>query len=300
MNLIQFSQELQGLVATHAPQVVAVESGRQRASGWIWDATHVLTVEHVLAGDTSVVTHTGRLQAQLVGALPGLDLALLRVESAMEVVAQQRRPAGDVHPGEVAIALARSSDDGVGVATGVIACRSGPWTSSRGGRAEHFLQPDLQLYPGYSGGPLLDAAGRLLGINTGGLSRYQAITLCVETLTAGVEQMLRGRAEPAYLGVGLQTVKLPAEWGERLQREGGAMVVSLESSSPAARAGVLLGDILTDLDGSVVPGTADVLQQLQQLKPEQLVPSRWIRAGQPREVDITLGQRLRSGAADSD
>jgi S1-C subfamily serine protease len=300
MNLIQFSQELQELVATHARQVVAVESGRQRASGWVWDETHVVTVEHILGGETSVVTHAGRLGAQLVGALPGLDLALLRVESAMEAAAQPKRRASEVHPGEVAIALARSSDDGVGVATGVIACRSGPWTSSRGGRAEHFLQPDLQLYPGYSGGPLLDAAGRLLGINTGGLSRYQAITLCVDTLTAAVEQMQKVRLEPAYLGVGLQTVKLPSDWGDRLQRHGGAMVVSLESSSPAARAGVLLGDILTDLDGSVVPGTADVLQQLQQLKPEQLVPSRWIRAGQAREVDITLGQRPRSGAADSD
>lgn len=301
MNLIQFSEALQQLVATHSPGVVAVESGRQRGSGWIWDSTHVVTVEHVLTnGETSVMTGSGRVQAQIVGTVPGLDLALLRLESAVEVAACARRAAPDIQPGEVAVALARSAEDGVGVAAGVIACRSGAWTSSRGGRAENFLQPDLQLYPGYSGGPLIDAHGRLLGINTRGLSRYQAITLCVDTIAEAVEKIQRGRSEPAYLGVGLQTVQLPPEWEQRLQREAGAMVVSLEGSSPAVRAGVLLGDILTDLDGSLVPGTADVLQQLQQLKPEQVVPSRWIRAGQPWEVDISLGRRPKTGASESD
>ena len=294
MSLLEWSKALRELARRGGYRVVAVQSGRHQASGWIWDATHVVTVEHVLSArtHTQVTTAEGKtLPAQIVGAHPGLDLALLRLETEVEVVATASRHPESVEPGEFALALARSADDGLGVATGVIACRSGAWTSCRGGRAEHFLQADLQLYPGYSGGPLLDAQGHWLGINTRGLSRQQPITLTVDTIRLVVDQLLQGRTQPAYLGVGLQTVQLPPSWAQRWQLDSAAMAISLEATSPAARAGVLLGDILIELAGVETGGTAEVLQELQRLQVGQSVPSKWIRAGQEIEVEIELGRR---------
>lgn len=302
MSLVTFSQELQALVSTHSARVLAVQCGRYAGSAWLWDTTLAVTVEHVIGTgvEVHVASADGPLAARVVATLPGLDLALLRLERELEVRPVPSRVAAEVQPGEFVIALARSAEDGTGVSTGVVACRSGAWTTPRGGRAEHFLQPDLQLYPGYSGGPLLDVTGRFLGLNTRGLSRYQPITLTAETVNQAVEQMLRGQCEPAYLGVGLHSVELPRAFRERFQWEAGAMVVNLEESSPAARAGVLPGDILIQLGEVAVNGTPDVLRELQQLTPGQLLATRWIRAGQLLEVDITTSRRPRSGAQDSD
>lgn len=294
MSLLQWSQNIRDLSRRIGLRVAAVQSGRHQASGWIWDPTHLVTVEHILSGrqETWVVTPEGkRLQAQILGTHPGLDLALLRLESEVEVVEVPTRTSESLEVGEFALAVARSADDGLGVAGGLVACRSGAWTSCRGGRAEQFLQPDLQLYPGYSGGPLVDAEGCFLGINTRGLSRGQAITLTSETVAEVVEQLRTGKHQPAYLGVGLQTVHLPAG----SVRESGAMVVSLEAQSPAGQAGSLLGDILIQLDGVDVGGTAEVLQELQRLQVGQVVTTRWIRAGQEIAFQVELGQRPRAG-----
>jgi S1-C subfamily serine protease len=290
VSLVQWSESIRDLARKGGLRTVAVQAGRHSASGWIWDATHVVTVEHILSPRVDVSVHTAegkQLPAQVVGTHPGLDLALLRLESEVEVSQTSSRPSESLEVGEFALAVARSGEDGLGVAGGLIACRSGAWTSCRGGRAEHFLQPDLQLYPGYSGGPLLDAHGHFLGINTRGLSRGQAITLTSETVSAVVEQLQAGRKEPAYLGTGLQTVHLPEAYGH----ESGAMVVSLEPNSPAGRAGAHLGDILIQLDGVNVAGTQEVLRELHQRQAGQVVNTRWIRAGQEFELQIELGQR---------
>jgi S1-C subfamily serine protease len=301
MNLAEWSRALSELSRRGGYRVVAVQSGRHQASGWIWDATHVVTVEHVLSPRSETLVSTPqnpRLAAQIVGTCPGLDLALLRLESEVEVVATPSRSADRIHPGELALALARSAADGLGVSAGVIACRSGPWTSCRGGRAEHFLQPDLQLYPGYSGGPLIDAEGNWLGINTRGLSRQQPITLTTEAVDQVVQQILQGGHEPAYLGVGLQTVQLPSDWAERWGVESGAMAISLETNSPAAQGGVLLGDILIELAGVATGGTPDVIQELQRLQVGQATPSRWIRAGEEIQLEIELGRRPAGGGCE--
>lgn len=302
MSLAQFSQQLQSLVSTHSARVLAVNCSRYSGSAWLWDPVHAVTVEHVvgMGGQVQVTGPDGSLPARVVGTLPGLDLALLRLQSELPLPDSEHRSVGTVQPGELVLALARSAEDGVGVASGVVACRSGAWSTCRGGQAEYFLQPDLQLYPGYSGGPLLDVEGRFLGINTRALSRYQPVTLPSDTVTQAVEQMLRGRPEPAYLGVGLHGVQLPRPYQERFGWESGAMVVNLEEESPATRAGVLPGDILVELGEARIGGTPDALRELQLLKPGQSVPTRWIRAGQLWEVDITTTRRPTTGAQESD
>lgn len=290
MQLADWNGQVRELVARVAPRVVAVHSGRQRASGWLFDESHVVTVEHALDGSGQVYFGDGSERtSQLVGSSAGLDLAVLRLDSPVEAPAFSALSASELEPGDWVLALARSADEGIGVAQGVVACRSGSWQSCRGGQGEHFLQPDLRLYPGYSGGPLVDAQGNWLGINTVGLSRFQPVTLDVSTVSREVAQIIQGRPEPGYLGVGLHTVDWDGD---------AAMVVRLVAESPAAQAGVLLGDILLELDGQRAGGTAEVFRRLQTLEAGQRVNSRWIRAGQEREAVLQLGHRPLRGAAD--
>lgn len=301
MSMVAWSKELKELAARAGSRVVAVTSGRGRASGWLWDATHVLTVEHALQRgcEVQVTTADGVVAAQVVGTRPGVDLALLRLERELPLGEFSWRAASEVDPGELVVALARSPEDGLGVSLGVVACRSGGWTTCRGGQLEQFLQPDLNLYPGYSGGPLVDVEGRILGLNTRGLSRHQPVTLTLDALEAAVEGILTARDEPAYLGAGLQSVRFPAAWEESLGHVGGAMVISLEKRSPAGDAGVMLGDILVELAGVDTPGTPQVLETLYSLKAGQQASSRWVRAGALQDIELQLGRRPSTGEEES-
>ena len=287
MDIPEWSMRGARLAQQVAPRVVAVQCGRNQASGWLWNSTHVVTVEHVIHDAPLQVTLAdGRqLAAQTVGLEEGLDLALLCLEEEVDIAVDPgARPARSLLPGEWVMALARSASDGLGVATGVLSCASGPWTSCRGGEGLHFVQPDLNLYPGFSGGALIDAAGGWIGLNTRGLSRYQPITLSVADVQQVIERLLKGPEQQAYLGVGLHSVEVT-------QGRSGAMIVSLEPDSPAARAGLLQGDILLSLASHDTPGTPALLGVLKQLSPGQQVEVAGIRAGTPERWQVELGQR---------
>lgn len=288
MNIPEWSRRGAQLAAQTAEKVVAIQSGKNHASGWLYSSTQVVSVEHILVRDSphQVFLPDGRsLAAQTLAVDEGLDLALLVLEE--EVALPEPivgRPAESLLPGEWVMAVARSASDGLGVAAGVLSCASGPWTSCRGGQAQHFIQPDLNLYPGFSGGPLIDAQGRWIGLNTRGLSRYQPITLSLADVQDVLQRLQSGPRGTAYLGLGLHGVELSAELV-------GAMVVNLDPDSPAARAGMLLGDILLRIDGVDTPGTAPVLALLKQLSPGLQVEVEGVRAGTSIRWIVELAER---------
>jgi len=288
MNIPEWSRRGALLATQTAERVVAIQSGKNQASGWLYSPTQVVTVEHILVRDCphQVWLPDGRsLACQTLGVDEGLDLALLVLEE--EVALPEpivRRTAESLLPGEWVMAVARSASDGVGVAAGVLSCASGPWSSCRGGQAQHFIQPDLNLYPGFSGGPLIDAEGRWIGINTRGLSRYQPITLGIDDVEAVIRQLQTGPRATAYLGLGLHSVELHSDLC-------GAMVVSLDPDSPASQAGMLLGDILLRIDGKDTPGTAPLLALLKQLSPGLRVEVEGIRGGTSIRWNVELAER---------
>jgi S1-C subfamily serine protease len=160
-----------------------------------------------------------------------------------------------------------------------------------------LIRPDVTLYPGFSGGALVDVRGRIMGINTSG-PRSTVLTIPPPTVNRVVGQLLeRGRIARGYLGLGMQPVRLPESLKRTLNltRPGGVIIVAVESDSPAERAGLLIGDVLVALDGVPIGDTADVQALLGPERVGAAVVASMIRAGLLAERTIVVGERPQRG-----
>ena len=277
------------------PSVVRVNGRRRRSgSGVVYAPNTVLTASHVLEReeDLTVDTLDGRtLLAEFVGRDPSTDLAVLRVEG-LDVDAA--RPAeGDARIGQLALAVGNPGrSDGPRASLGVVSAVGGPTRMWRGPRLERYIQTDATPYPGFSGGPLIDARGDVLGIMTTGLARGMALAVPAE-LAWRVAKTLeeRGSVKRGYLGILSQPVRLPD--GERLglTQRGGLLVVGVEDGSPAGRGGLIIGDILATLDGQPVEDTEDLLVLLTGERVGRNVPVKVVRGGELQSLEITVGER---------
>jgi S1-C subfamily serine protease len=148
------------------------------------------------------------------------------------------------------------------------------------------------MYPGFSGGPLLNAAGEVVGMNTSGLLREASLTVPVPTLRRVVEMLLaHGRVRRGFLGVSTQPVRLPAALAESLGQETGLLLTAVEPAGPAEQGGLLLGDTLVGLDGQPVRQHDDLLALIASDRIGATVPGRIIRGGQVQELQVRIGER---------
>ena len=176
----------------------------------------------------------------------------------------------------------------------MVSSLGGQWNTWRGGQIDQFIRADVTLYPGFSGGPLVNAAGEIVGINTSGLSRNMGLTIPAATINRVVDQLLsKGRIARGYLGLGLQPVRLPDTLKRAVGTESdtGVIAISIESGGPAEQAGLFIGDIIVTLDGTPVTDT-DAVQGL--LGPDRIgsaLAAKIARGGQPVDVTITVGER---------
>jgi S1-C subfamily serine protease len=190
-------------------------------------------------------------------------------------------------PGNLVLAIGRSKDSGVNATMGIVSAVSGGWRTWRGGRLDHYIRLDLTLYPGSSGGVVVNVAGEAVGIATSVLSRIAGVAIPATTLDRVVDEILaRGRVARGYLGVGLQPVELP-------DHHKGLIVLSLESQGPAAKAGVLIGDILISLDGKPVPDTEDLQTVLESHGVGEGLEAEVLRGGVSKKIPIAIGERPR-------
>jgi serine protease DegQ len=276
-------------------KVVRVNGRRRRpASGVVYAPNMILTASHVLEReeDLTVETHEGRtLPAQFVGRDPSTDLAMLRVEG---LDAETATPAqGNARIGQLALAVGSPSrGEGPRASLGIVSSVGGPLRTGRGTRLERYVQTDATHYPGFSGGPLVDARGNVLGIMTAGWPRGAALAIPAEVAWRTAKALeSRGTIERGYLGILSQPVRLPDGQRTGLTQRGGLLVVGVEDDSPAGRGGVLLGDILATLDGQPVEDTDDLLVLLTGERVGETVPVKVIRGGEPQTLQITIGER---------
>ena len=287
--LVALSNDIAGTVERTAPGVVAVE-GRSRigSSGFFIRPDLILTADHALESDEiEVVGADGQsVPATVAGRDPSTDLALLRVAQAGTPL--RFAPAEALRVGALAIAVARDDDGDVAASMGVLSAVGGAWRTWHGGEIDRFVRPDLSLYPRFSGSPLVDATGAVLGMNTGGLSRRQDLAVPASTIERVVETLLSGggRVPHGYLGVALQALA-PAREGDPR----GAIVLGVEPGAPADRGGIIVGDILLALDGTPIGDSDDVHARLGAGSVGRTLALDVLRGGTPQRVEVTVGAR---------
>jgi S1-C subfamily serine protease len=296
--LLALSNDLAGAVERAGRSVVAVHARpRNPSSGVHWRQGVIVTADHTLRRDEeiSVSLPDGRMiPAVLAGRDASTDLAVLKLQAAEFPVAEIGDAAA-LRVGHMVLAVARSGERGVSASWGVISALGGPWRTWHGGQIDQFIRPDVSLYPGFSGGPLADAQGRVMGINTSG-PRHLVLTIPASTVNRVVGQLLaRGHIVRGYLGVGMQPVRLPESLKQTLNlpRTSGVIIVAVEANSPAERAGLLIGDVLVALNGVPVSDTADVQALLGPERVGTAVSASIIRAGLLAERVIMIGERPR-------
>jgi S1-C subfamily serine protease len=316
--LISLSNSMADAVERAGKATVMV-SARQRmpASGVLYSPSLVLTADHVVETDDEIkigLPNGEEITATLAGRDPGSDLALLRLASSASVTASPIT--GDARVGQLALALGRPSASGIQASLGIVSAignavrviREGsqggehaghPWGRRRHkGKtsqvAEQFIRTDAIPYPGFSGGPLVDAAGNLIGINTSGLLRGMSIAIPVARawqIAASLDQ--HGSVKRGYLGIRSQPVPLTADLQSALGREQttGLLLVWVEEGSPAAKGGLLVGDTLVGLAGEPVSDPEELQLSLSGEVVGQPISIEVLRGGKPTTVTVTIGER---------
>jgi S1-C subfamily serine protease len=298
-TLVAFSDQLADAVAGGARSTVAVH-GRLRlpSTGIHWRDGVVVTTEATVRRDSdlSVTLPDGRhIPATLAGRDPGTDLAALRIPAGELPVAEFGDPAR-LRPGHLVLALARLGDGGPRAAFGAVSATGGAWRCWKGGQVDLLLQSDLTLYPGFGGGPLVDAGGLVLGINSGGLSRPLATTIPTMTVDRVLKQLLdRGFVARGWLGAAMQPVRFGAAARDRLglAQTGGLVLLSVEPDAPAAAAGLLVGDVIVGLDGKPVEHPDTVLELLAGDAIGRTIAADLVRGGARTRAEIRIGERPR-------
>ncbi len=292
--LRDLSEALGNVVEAVGSSVVRVEARRRRGgTGVAWSDGVVVTADHVLEREEGVEVGLadGDVRPAVVAARdPSSDLAVLKVDGPSPAVA----PWGDfqgVKVGHLVLALGRPGR-ALRARLGIIAALGERWRFPGGAEFDRYVESDVGIVPGFSGGPLIDVAGRILGINTAALPGRRTITIPAETVRRVVESLLaHGRIRRGYLGVGLQPVALSARMRQDLGQESGLLVISVEPGSPAEGAGIVMGDAIIRVDGHPIGSHTDLRDLLTGERIGSPVSLSIVRAGQARDVGIVVGER---------
>ncbi len=293
--LSNLSTALAATVEAAGQSIVRVE-GRRRlpASGIAWSADGVIvTAHHVVEQDGEIgigLPDGGSTTATVAGRDPSSDVAVLRAKAG-GLLPAARADLDALRVGHLVLALGRPGRT-VQATLGIVSALGGEWRTPAGGRLDRYLQTDVVMYPGFSGGPLVGAEGAFLGLNTSALLRGVSLAVPMSSLTTVVETLLtHGRMRRGWLGVGAQPVRLPEALTQELGQETGLLLISVHPGSPAEAGGLLLGDTIIALGGQPVRHMDDLLAQLGGERVGQATPVRIVRGGQLREVEVVVGER---------
>lgn len=293
--LSSLSDALAGAVEKSGQSVVRIEGRRRHpASGIVWSEDGlIVTAHHVVTRDEDLrvgLPNGETVSASLVGRDPTTDLAVLRVD-ATSLNTPNWLDAGDIRVGHLVLALGRPGKS-MQATLGVISALGESWRTGGGGKIDRYLQTDVVMYPGFSGGPLVSASGQVIGLNSSALMRGVSLTLPVTTIRSVVETLsTHGRIRRGYLGIGAQPVRLPDHLMQELAQEIGLLIVSVEPDTPAHQAGLMLGDTLITLDGERVRHLEELMGLLSGDRVGTQVPARIIRGGEVRDLAVTIGER---------
>lgn len=289
------SNDLASAVSAAGQSIVRVEARRrQSATGVVWSADGlIITAHHVVERDDNIrvgLPDGTTVNAALVGRDPTTDIAILRAE------ASGLNPANwaaleSVKVGHLVLAVGRP-DANLQATLGVISALDAAWRTGAGGTIDAFIQTDVVMYPGFSGGPLVSAGGQMIGLNSSALMRDTPIALPAVTLQRVAAALLtHGKVRRGFLGVSAQPVRLPEAVASQVGQETGLMLMAVEPGSPADSGGLVMGDTMLALDGEKVHHMDDLLALLTGERVGKTVPVLVLRGGQQQTLSITIGER---------
>lgn len=276
-----------------AASVVGIALRRGRAAGVVWQPGVVVTSASAVwrqPRPALVLPGGETVEGQLRGVDPGTDLAAVSFTGpapppvARDAQAQPRA-------GDFVFAAGRDASGGLQASFGHVGSAGGAWRSWRGGRIERLLKLDGGLYPGLDGAPVAHAGGLCIGIASSAFSRHHGVVLPPETVDRVLGALLtHGRLPQGYLGVATQPVR--AQLGG--QAVSGLLVSSVAEDSPAARAGLLVGDVIVQADDRAVESPEALREQL--VGSERVgarLALQVARGGQALGLEVDIGERPR-------
>jgi S1-C subfamily serine protease len=293
--LLELSNGFANVVERAGRSVISVnEGGRAGVSGTIWRDSLAVTAEHTIRDQQELTIELpggGSSSATVIGRDPTTDIALLRLKDTV--------PAGadfldtqQIRVGNFVLAVGRRGKEGLAASQGIIGALSGAWRTWRGGRVDQWFRLDLVPFTGFSGGPLVDAEGKVIGINTSGPHR-SVMTIPAATVNRIVDQLLsKGRIARGFLGLALQPVKfpnLPASSGGGVGR--GLLVVMVEPGGPAEKGGMMIGDIVFAVGNKPLADTMGLQAALDPEEVGKTLKVRVLRGGQPQDLSVIVAER---------
>ena len=292
-TLTDFSNSLASAVEKGGGATVLVDARRRYpASGISYGTNLVLTADHVVTREEELNITSGEgktYPVTIAGRDPGSDLALLRLSEK----ALSPAKVAQVEPkvGQLVLGLGRPTNSGIQASWGIITAIGGPARTGRGGLLDEYIQTETTPYPGFSGGPLVNTEGEVLGLNTSGLTRGTALTIPVKFAWRIADSLDKfGTVKRGYLGVRTQSVDIPELSRKAIKnnQERGLLVLWLEDKGPAQQGGLLVGDILVSIGGQAVADPDDLFSALNSDVVGKPITIEVLRGGRPESVKVTV------------
>jgi len=290
--LVTLSNGFADLAEAAGRSVVQVSGRRRPATGLVYAEDVVVTTVRAVGGRDSV--HIRRpdgdtREAQLAGWDPATNLAVLRVPNLqLSPIAPSSAPP---RVGQLALALARSWSNALTVSAGVVSVIGGPLYTGRNRSIEQIIRTTAPMHDGFSGGAFIDASGALAGVATAARIRDLGVVIPTGIAWATAASLLEhGQVKRGYLGVAAQPVNVPAEAGKEGQRPG-LLVVNVAAGSPAATAGVIVGDVLLEFDGRPLESPEGLLDLLASERVGHEAALKILHGGRPEDVRLVVGER---------
>jgi S1-C subfamily serine protease len=288
-----FSNALADAVERAAPGVVQVHGRRRPASGLVYASEVVVTMARVLGREDGlqVRDHAGQgFDAELAGWDPTTGLAVLRVPGLKSAPIEPATTPARV--GNIAVAIGRSWSNSVTASTGVVSVIAGPLPTGRRRAIEQVLRTSAPMHDGFAGGAFVDTSGALLGVATGAEIRKLGVVIPVSIAWAAAAHILEhGRSKRGYLGIAGQAVRLPDAQAALVKQPEALLVMNVTDKSPAAAAGILVGDVLFELEGRAIDSPDDLLDRLSPVGVGSLASARLLRGATIVDATVTIGER---------
>lgn len=289
--LIDFSNQLADAVAAAAPSVVQVQGRRQPASGVVYGSGVVVTTSRSIGSEDniSIVTPDGHtLKAELIAWDPATHLVALRSPEL-----DGKAPAIGASPrvGHIAVALGRSWSNSLTASAGIVSVIGGPLPTGRGRAIEEIIRTTAPMHRGFAGGAFINTSGELIGIATAAEIRGLGVVIPAAIAWKTIESLLtHGRAKRRYLGVAGQAVQLPPAQQPAGGQSSAVLVVQVMENSPAAGAGLLVGDLLVALNDQAIDSPDRLLETLA-ASAAGSARLRVLRGGNVVDVPVDIGEK---------